>query len=112
MGVVRFGTVSANVDSTAFVTDVFVALTVTVYTPGFVALPETTSVFVSNLSPAGRPETASFGSESDATRPPSASSYEPSAAVASSDTVTLRLALSSSAVANIAVSATSSEVPT
>ena len=76
---VRFGTTSENVAVTGFFTVALVAETVTAYTPGFVALPETMPVLASYLTPAGSPFTVSFGVESDSTSPSRSSANDPSA---------------------------------
>ena len=80
-------------------TEELVAETLTVYTPGAAAFPDTASVFASYFSPFGRPDTVSFGSESDFTHAPRSSEYEPSAAVVAFVTITSREFESSSAVA-------------
>ena len=67
---VRFGTTRVNsaVESlVGFLTDAFVAVTVTVDTPGLVALPSTKPVFALYLRPAGSPFTVIFGAENDLT---------------------------------------------
>ena len=52
-----------NVWTTAFLTDAFVSFAVTVYVPGFVAVPEMRFAFASNFKPGGRPESATLGSD-------------------------------------------------
>ena len=51
-----------------------------------------------------------FGSDADSTHAPRSISYVPSVSVVASETVTLRLAASSAAVANFAVSVASASV--
>ena len=100
----RFGTVMSNLNSCALVTDAFVAFTVTVYTPGIVALPAIFIVVASYLTPAGRPVTVSFGSESDETRFVSdrSISSSPTAEAVTFVKFTVSLSLSSWFVTNLA----------